>query len=141
MVVTLQLRERRGVREGKMVVVDPERTQAQAEALLATRRILARMELELLERGEELAKELTDEDWEVLEHDTEWRADDDLRVFAQWHAALGTATPRRRSARCAGGSAGEHRAVDKEASARGVHQIAHHATTRQDLTGPAGSRL
>ncbi len=90
MVVTLPLRERRGVREGKMVVVDPERTQAQAEVLLATRRILARMKLELLERGEELAKEFTDEDREVLEHDTEWRAEDDLRVFAEWHAALGT---------------------------------------------------
>jgi len=35
--------------------VDLERTEAQAEALLATRRILARLKLELLETGEDLA--------------------------------------------------------------------------------------
>ncbi len=70
--------------------MDPERTHAQAEALLATRRILARLKLELLESGEELARELTEEDRDLLAHDTEWRAQDDLRVFADWHAALGT---------------------------------------------------
>jgi hypothetical protein len=70
--------------------VDPERTEAQAEALLATRRILARLKLELLESGENLASELTQEDRELLAHDTEWRAEDDLRMFAEWHAALGT---------------------------------------------------
>ncbi len=42
--------------------MDPERTEAQAEALLATRRILARLKLELLESGEDLAGELTEED-------------------------------------------------------------------------------
>ncbi len=62
--------------------MDPERTEAQAEALLATRRILARLKLELLESGQALASELTQEDREVLAHDTEWRAEDDLRVFA-----------------------------------------------------------
>jgi len=70
--------------------VDPERTEAQAEALLATRRILARLKLELLESGEDLASELTEEDRELLAHDIEWRAQDDLRVLAEWHAALGT---------------------------------------------------
>jgi hypothetical protein len=70
--------------------VDPERTKAQAEALLATRRILARLKLELLESGEELANELADEDRQMLAHDTQWRAEDDLRVFAEWHGALGT---------------------------------------------------
>ena len=39
--------------------MDPERTEAQAEALLATRRILARLKLEPLEPGEDLAGELT----------------------------------------------------------------------------------
>jgi hypothetical protein len=68
----------------------PERTEAQAEALLATRRILARLKLELLESGEALTSELTEEDREVLAHDTEWRIEDDLRVFAKWHGALGT---------------------------------------------------
>lgn len=62
--------------------MDPERTEAQAEALLATRRILARLKLELLESGQALASELTQEDREVLAHDMEWRAEDDLRVFA-----------------------------------------------------------
>ena len=69
--------------------MDPERTEAQAEALLATRRILARLKLELLETGEDLAGELTEED-RLLAHDTEWRAEDDLRIFAEWHGALGT---------------------------------------------------
>jgi hypothetical protein len=70
--------------------VDPERTEAQAEALLATRRILARLKLELLESGEDLASELTEEDRQMLVHDTVWRAEDDLRVFTEWHRALGT---------------------------------------------------
>jgi hypothetical protein len=67
--------------------VDPERTQAQAEALLATRRILAKLKLELLESGEDLASGLTEEDPELLAHNTQWRAQDDLRVFAEWHTA------------------------------------------------------
>ncbi len=70
--------------------MDPQRTEAQAEALLATRRILARLKLELLENREDLASELTEEDRQMLAHDTEWRAEDDLRVFAEWHGALGT---------------------------------------------------
>src|SRR5215212_397800 len=64
--------------------MDPEHTdaqakaqaKAQAEALLATRRILARLKVGLLESGEELAVRPT--------------AEDDLRVFDEWHAALGT---------------------------------------------------
>jgi hypothetical protein len=70
--------------------VDPDRTEAQAEALLATRRILARLKLELLENREDLASELTEEDRQMLAHDTEWRAEDDVQVFAEWHRALGT---------------------------------------------------
>jgi hypothetical protein len=70
--------------------MDPERTEAQAEALLATRRILARLKLELLDSGEHLASELTEEDRELLAHDTQWRAENDLRVFSEWHAAVGT---------------------------------------------------
>ena len=48
------------------------------------------MKLELLERGEDPASELTEEDRELLAHDTQWRAEDDLRVFSEWHTALGT---------------------------------------------------
>ena len=70
--------------------MDPQRAEAQAEALLATRRILARLKLELLESGEDLASERSEEDRELLAHDTRWRAEDDLRVFAKWHGALGT---------------------------------------------------
>ena len=70
--------------------MDPERTEAQAEALLATRRILARLKLDLLESGEDLASELTEEDRQMLAHDTQGRAEDDLRVCAEWHSALGT---------------------------------------------------
>ncbi len=64
--------------------------EVRAEVLLATRRILARLKLELLESGEDLAHELTEEDRQMLAHDTQWRAEDDLRVFAEWHGALGT---------------------------------------------------
>ena len=39
---------------------------------------LARLKMELLESGEDLA---------VLAHDTAWRAEDDLRVLAEWHGA------------------------------------------------------
>jgi hypothetical protein len=70
--------------------MDPEQTEAQAEALLATRRILARLKVGLLESGEELADGPTEEDRELVAHDTEVRAQDDLRIFAEWHAALGT---------------------------------------------------
>ena len=70
--------------------MDPQRAEAQAEALLATRRILARLKLVLLESGEDLASERTEEDRELLAHDTRWRAEDDLRVFTKWHGALGT---------------------------------------------------
>ena len=70
--------------------MDPEQTEAQAEALLATRRILARLKVGLLESGEELADGPTEEDRELVAHDTEVRAHDDLRIFAEWHAALGT---------------------------------------------------
>jgi hypothetical protein len=68
--------------------VDPERTKAQAEALLATRRILARLKLELLESGEDLANELADEDRQMLAHDTQWRAEDDLRVLWEMRERL-----------------------------------------------------
>jgi len=78
--------------------MDPEHTdeqakaqaKAQAEALVATRRILARLKVGLLESGEELADGPTEEDRELLAHDTEFRAEDDLRVFAEWYATLGT---------------------------------------------------
>jgi hypothetical protein len=50
--------------------MEPEQTEVQAEALLATRRILARLKLDLLESGEDLASELTEEDRELLAHDT-----------------------------------------------------------------------
>jgi hypothetical protein len=53
--------------------MDPEQTEAQAEALLATRRILAKLKLKLLEGGEDLASEFTKEDRELLADDTEWR--------------------------------------------------------------------
>jgi hypothetical protein len=46
--------------------------------------------VELLEGGEDLAGELTEEDRQMLTHDTQWRAEDDLRGFAEWHASLGT---------------------------------------------------
>lgn len=64
--------------------MDPTSTEDQAEALSATRRALARIELAIFHGF------CTVEDRELLEDDSERRQIDDLRVFAEWHAVLGT---------------------------------------------------
>lgn len=62
-------------------------TEAQARALASTRRILAVVRLEA-SGGEEAA--LTEQDRELLAgYDSDGLAED-LRVFAEWHEALGT---------------------------------------------------
>ncbi len=79
--------------------MDPTRPGDQAEALAATRRILARLKLEILGDEDAPPGVFTGEDRELLEGDTAERRRDDLRVFVTWHAALGTdpdaARPRR----------------------------------------------
>ena len=67
--------------------MDPERTEDQAKALAATRRILAVIRLEAA-GGEEGS--LSDGDRERLAgYDAECLAED-LSTFARWHQALGT---------------------------------------------------
>ncbi len=70
--------------------MDPTQPGDQAEALAATRRILARLKLEILGDEDALPGVFTGEDRELLEGDTAERRRDDLRVFLTWHAALGT---------------------------------------------------
>jgi hypothetical protein len=70
--------------------VDPERTEEQAEALLATRHILARLKPGEAEAwGGPRGRAHRREDWQMLAHDIQWRVEGALRVFAEWHA-LGT---------------------------------------------------
>ncbi|TCJ15859.1 hypothetical protein E0L93_11400 [Rubrobacter taiwanensis] len=70
--------------------MEPGDTESQARALLASRRILARMKLELVDRGEAAPGLFGEEDRELLRDDTQERLREDLRTFAEWHAALGT---------------------------------------------------
>lgn len=66
--------------------MDPERTEDQAKALAATRRILAVMRLEVAGGGGEEAS-LGDRDQQLLAgHDAEGLTED-LSVFAEWHRA------------------------------------------------------
>jgi len=51
---------------------------------------VARLKLEILGDEDALPGVFTDEDRELLRGDTAERRRDDLRVFAAWHAALGT---------------------------------------------------
>lgn len=71
-------------RNGRM---DPTQTEAQAQALAATRRILAVIRLEA-SGGVEAA--LTEHDRELLAVYDSGRLAEDLRIFAEWHRALGT---------------------------------------------------
>ena len=67
--------------------MDPTRTEAQARALAATRRILSVMRLEA-SGGDEAA--LTEQDRELIAGYDSGGLAEDLRVFAEWHEALGT---------------------------------------------------
>ena len=69
---------------------DPREPEAQAEALVAARRILARLKLELLGDEDALPGIFTEEDRELLKDDSEEQQVEDLRVFAAWHESLGT---------------------------------------------------
>jgi hypothetical protein len=67
--------------------MDPQRTEEQAKALVATRRILAVIRLEAA-GGEE--DSLSDQDRQLLaDYDAESLAEDP-RTFAGWHQALST---------------------------------------------------
>lgn len=68
-----------------MESLDPQSSEDQARALAASRRILARVRLEL--HGQQ---ELTEEDHALLEDDSESLRHEDLELFAAWHEALGT---------------------------------------------------
>lgn len=70
--------------------MEPQESEDQAAALLASRRILARMKLELVDRGEASSELFTDQDRELLRADTESRLREDFAAFARWHESLGT---------------------------------------------------
>jgi hypothetical protein len=70
--------------------MDPNQTKAQAEALAATRRMLAREKLEILGDEEVLPGVFTGEDRTLLEGDSEEQRQEDLRIFEEWHRSLGT---------------------------------------------------
>ena len=68
--------------------MDPKRTQHQAKALAVTRRILAVMRLEVA--GGEKASVSDDRDQKLLAGYYAEGLAEDLRIFAEWHQALGT---------------------------------------------------
>jgi hypothetical protein len=73
-----------------MESMEPRDPEAQAAALLASRRILARMKLELVDRGAAGPDLFTDQDRELIRRDTERQLREDLEVFARWHESLGS---------------------------------------------------
>lgn len=62
--------------------------EAQAAALAASRRILARLKLELLGDEDAMPGVFTEEDRELLAGDSEELQVEDLQTFADWHEAL-----------------------------------------------------
>ena len=74
-------------RPGKGSCMDPTLTEAQAEALAATRRILAVIGLKAF-GGDEAA--FTQQDRQLLAAYDSGLLGEDLRVFAEWHEDLGT---------------------------------------------------
>ncbi len=68
--------------------MDPNDTEAQAQALTASRRILARIRRDIV--GDESSASLSEEDREILAQDSDELLREDLRVFNEWHEALGT---------------------------------------------------
>lgn len=70
--------------------VDPNSTEAQAQALTASRRILARIRQDIASDEDQPSGNLSEEDREILAEDSEELLREDLRVFNEWHEALGT---------------------------------------------------
>lgn len=70
--------------------MDPRSSRDQAEAMAATRRIMARVKLEFMGDEDTVPGIFTEEDREFLGEDSEEQDDEDLATFEAWHSAMGT---------------------------------------------------
>lgn len=70
--------------------MDPRDSRDQAEALAATRRIMARTKVEFMGDEDTVPGIFTEDDREFLGEDSEEQESEDLATFAAWHSAMGT---------------------------------------------------
>lgn len=70
--------------------MDPNRSQDQAEAMAAARRIMARAKLEFMGDEDAVPGIFTEEDREFLGEDSEEQESEDLATFEAWHTSMGT---------------------------------------------------
>ena len=70
--------------------MNPKDSQDQAEAMAATRRIMARAKLEFMGDEDAVPGIFTDEDREFLAEDSEDEEQQDREIFDSWHSAMGT---------------------------------------------------
>lgn len=70
--------------------MDPNRSRDQAEAMAATRRIMARVKLEFMGDEDAVPGVFTEEDREFLAEDSEAQEREDQETFEAWHSTMGT---------------------------------------------------
>ncbi len=70
--------------------MDPGNSRDQAEALAATRRIMARTKVEFMGDEDAVPGIFTEEDREFLSEDSEEQEREDAETFEAWHATMGT---------------------------------------------------
>ena len=78
------------VRIGGMKEMDPKDSRDQAEAMAATRRIMARAKLEFMGDEEAVPGVFTEEDREFLAEDSDEQDLEDHETFESWHSVMGT---------------------------------------------------
>ncbi|WP_047866684.1 hypothetical protein [Rubrobacter aplysinae] len=70
--------------------MDPGNSRDQAEAMAATRRIMARAKLEFMGDEDAVPGIFTEEDREFLGDDSEEQEREDHETFEAWHSTMGT---------------------------------------------------
>ena len=70
--------------------MEPKDSRDQAEAMAATRRIMARAKLEFMGDEDTVPGVFTDEDREFLGEDSDEQDLEDHEIFESWHSAMGT---------------------------------------------------
>ena len=73
-----------------MSEMEPRSSRDQAEAMAATRRIMARVKLEFMGDEDVVPGIFTEDDREFLSEDSEEQEVEDLATFDNWHSAMGT---------------------------------------------------
>lgn len=73
-----------------MTQMDPKDSRDQAEAMAATRRIMARAKIEFMGDEDMVPGIFTEEDREFLAEDSEDEEREDHETFESWHSTMGT---------------------------------------------------